>query len=77
MILTSLFRIFEICLDIAEVAKVLRETAADDGLAPIPIFGNGDAYDYRTYYENMEASGVDGIMIARGALVKVCNDFLL
>lgn len=57
--------------DIAQCAKVLRETAADEGLAPIPIFGNGDAYDYRTYYENMEATGVDGIMIARGALIKV------
>lgn len=56
---------------IAQCAATLRETAADQGLKPIPIFGNGDAYDYRTYYENMEASGVDGIMIARGALVKV------
>lgn len=55
---------------IAQVARTLRETASDAGLKPIPIFGNGDAYDYRTYYENMEASGVDGIMIARGALVK-------
>ncbi|GAA5949641.1 hypothetical protein JCM21900_002481 [Sporobolomyces salmonicolor] len=55
---------------IAECAKVLRETAADDGLEPIPIFGNGDAYDHRTYWENVEASGVDGIMIARGALIK-------
>ncbi|ORY87464.1 hypothetical protein BCR35DRAFT_302230 [Leucosporidium creatinivorum] len=55
---------------IAQCAKVLRETAADEGLAPIPIFGNGDAYDFRTYYENMEATGVDGIMIARGALIK-------
>jgi tRNA-dihydrouridine synthase len=37
----------------------------------MPIFGNGDAYDYRSYYQKMEESGVDGIMIARGALVKV------
>ncbi|GAA5852288.1 hypothetical protein JCM3766R1_005087, partial [Sporobolomyces carnicolor] len=55
---------------IGECVKVLREHAADEGLEPIPIFGNGDAYDYRTYYENMESSGVDGIMIARGALIK-------
>lgn len=58
---------------IGQVARTLRETAADNDLQPIPIFGNGDAYDYRTYYENMEASGVDGIMIARGALVKVAS----
>ncbi|GAA6044632.1 hypothetical protein JCM8097_003899, partial [Rhodosporidiobolus ruineniae] len=55
---------------IGECVKVLRDTAADDGLAPIPIFGNGDAYDHRTYWENVESSGVDGIMIARGALIK-------
>ncbi|KAI5476431.1 zinc finger dihydrouridine synthase [Pseudohyphozyma bogoriensis] len=55
---------------IGQVVKTLRETAADNDLQPIPIFGNGDAYDFRTYYENTESSGVDGIMIARGALVK-------
>ncbi|GAA6060860.1 hypothetical protein JCM10212_006240 [Sporobolomyces blumeae] len=55
---------------IGECVKVLRDTAADEGLEPIPIFGNGDAYDYRTYWENVESSGVDGIMIARGALIK-------
>lgn len=58
-------------LDIGECVKVLRDHASDEGIKPIPIFGNGDAYDYRTYYENMESSGVDGIMIARGALIKV------
>lgn len=56
--------------DIGECVKVLRETAEEEGVAPIPIFGNGDAYDHRTYWENVEQSGVDGIMIARGALVK-------
>lgn len=56
--------------DIGECVKVLRETAEEEGVAPIPIFGNGDAYDHRTYWDNVEKSGVDGIMIARGALVK-------
>lgn len=59
-------------VDIAQCVKTVRESEADEGLPRIPIFGNGDAYDYRTYYENMEASGVDGIMLARGALIKVC-----
>lgn len=49
----------------------MRDHASDEGLEPIPIFGNGDAYDYREYYDKMESSGVDGIMIARGALIKV------
>ncbi|BGP43880.1 tRNA-dihydrouridine synthase 3 [Rhodotorula kratochvilovae] len=55
---------------IGECVKVLRDTAEEEGLAPIPIFGNGDAYDWRTYWANVESSGVDGIMIARGALIK-------
>ncbi|KAM0753283.1 FMN-linked oxidoreductase [Meredithblackwellia eburnea MCA 4105] len=55
---------------VGEVARQLRQTASDLGQPSIPIFGNGDAYDYRTYYENMETSGVDGIMVARGGLVK-------
>lgn len=57
-------------LDIGECVNVLRDTVKDDDLAPIPIFGNGDAYDWRSYWENVEQSGVDGIMIARGALIK-------
>ncbi|KWU45236.1 FMN-linked oxidoreductase [Rhodotorula sp. JG-1b] len=55
---------------IGECVNVLRETVKDDDLAPIPIFGNGDAYDHRSYWDNVEQSGVDGIMIARGALIK-------
>ena len=56
--------------DIGECVNVLRDTVKDDDLAPIPIFGNGDAYDHRSYWDNVEQSGVDGIMIARGALIK-------
>lgn len=37
---------------------------------PIPIYGNGDCYDYREYYEDVEQSGADGVMIARGGLIK-------
>ena len=55
---------------IAEVSDTLRAAVADDDLAPIPIFGNGDCYDYRSYYESIERGRTDGIMIARGALVK-------
>lgn len=36
----------------------------------IPIFGNGDAFDHRSYWQNVEDTGVDGIMVARGALIK-------
>lgn len=34
------------------------------------MFGNGDCFSAQQYYEEMEASGVDGIMVARGALIK-------
>ncbi|KAH9814486.1 hypothetical protein DFH28DRAFT_894762 [Melampsora americana] len=56
---------------ISTCVKSLHESFEEESdLPPIPIFGNGDCYDYREYYENMEMSKVDGIMIARGALTK-------
>lgn len=36
----------------------------------MPIFGNGDCYSAQSYYDEKDASGVDGIMVARGALIK-------
>ncbi|KAG8882327.1 tRNA-dihydrouridine synthase 3 [Tulasnella sp. 332] len=43
---------------------------AEEDVSPIPIFGGGDVYSAQAYWENVEQSGVDGIMIGRGALVK-------
>lgn len=37
---------------------------------PVPIFGGGDCYSSQDYWEKMEQSGVDGVMIGRGALIK-------
>ncbi|WWC61465.1 uncharacterized protein I303_104049 [Kwoniella dejecticola CBS 10117] len=51
-------------------ADTLRESLADANLPPVPIFGNGDCYSSEGYYEEMEKSGVDGVMVARGALIK-------
>ncbi|CEH15002.1 Uncharacterized conserved protein [Ceraceosorus bombacis] len=45
-------------------------TADEEEMLPIPIYGNGDVYDWRRYYETLDISGVDGEMFARGALVK-------
>jgi tRNA-dihydrouridine synthase 3 len=36
---------------------------------PIPLFGSGDVMSHEEYYERLN-SGVSGIMIARGALIK-------
>lgn len=35
-----------------------------------PIFGNGDCFSAQSYYEEIDNAGVDGIMVARGALIK-------
>ena len=36
----------------------------------IPIFGNGDIFSFSAYEDTLSLSGVDGIMIGRGALIK-------
>lgn len=45
-------------------------TADEDAMQPIPVYGNGDVYSQQEYYENLEKTGVDGEMLARGALIK-------
>lgn len=37
---------------------------------PIPIFGGGDTFSSQDYWEKVKYSGVDGVMVARGALIK-------
>jgi tRNA-dihydrouridine synthase len=41
-----------------------------DLVQPVPIFGDGDCYSSQDYWEKIEQSGVDGAMVARGALIK-------
>jgi tRNA-dihydrouridine synthase 3 len=48
----------------------VRAREADEGLPRIPLFGGGDAYSSQDYWEKVDASGVDGVMVARGALIK-------
>lgn len=55
---------------IKECASTLRETISDAGLPPVPMFGNGDCFSAQQYYEEKEGAGVDGVMVARGALIK-------
>lgn len=45
-------------------------TADQQEMQTIPIYGNGDVYDWRDYDHNVQTTGVDGTMIARGALIK-------
>lgn len=37
---------------------------------PVPIFGGGDCYSSEGYWSDVESSGCDGVMLARGALIK-------
>ena len=55
---------------IKQCATTLRESLSDAGLPPVPMFGNGDCFSAQQYYEEMEGAGVDGVMVARGALIK-------
>jgi tRNA-dihydrouridine synthase 3 len=55
---------------IRECVNAVRAREADEGLPRIPIFGGGDAFSAQDYWSKVESSGVDGVMIARGALIK-------
>ncbi|KAG8978890.1 tRNA-dihydrouridine synthase 3 [Tulasnella sp. JGI-2019a] len=60
------------CVDSLRAATTNAATSngLEEDSPPIPIFGGGDVYTAQAYWENMEQSGVDGIMIGRGALIK-------
>lgn len=62
------------CVDtLREAVRVWNEESrgADaPEMQPIPIYGNGDVFGWRDYYEHLEHARVDGEMIARGALIK-------
>ncbi|KAF9467198.1 hypothetical protein BDZ94DRAFT_1211631 [Collybia nuda] len=55
---------------IKECVDAVRAREADEDLPPIPIFGGGDCYSSEGYWKNVGKTGVDGIMIGRGALIK-------
>ncbi|KAI9438244.1 zinc finger dihydrouridine synthase [Lactarius indigo] len=55
---------------IKECVQAVRAREADEDLPRIPIFGGGDAFSAQDYWSKVECSGVDGVMIARGALIK-------
>ncbi len=39
-------------------------------MQPVPIFGGGDCFSSQGYWECVDSTGIDGVMIARGALIK-------
>ncbi|KAJ7070230.1 zinc finger dihydrouridine synthase [Mycena belliarum] len=55
---------------IKECVDAVRAREADEDLPRVPIFGGGDAFSAAGYWDCVAASGVDGVMVARGALIK-------
>ncbi|KAG8683741.1 tRNA-dihydrouridine synthase 3 [Ceratobasidium sp. 394] len=55
---------------IKECVEALRASTEDDDMPNIPIFGGGDVFSAEQYWINVERTGVDGIMVGRGALIK-------
>ncbi|WFD36250.1 tRNA-dihydrouridine(47) synthase [NAD(P)(+)] [Malassezia cuniculi] len=65
---------------VRECADALRESVTEwneshkgadtPELQPVPIYGNGDVFGWRDYYDHIDNDHVDGTMIARGALIK-------
>ncbi|EGN92171.1 hypothetical protein SERLA73DRAFT_127726 [Serpula lacrymans var. lacrymans S7.3] len=55
---------------IKQCVEAVRTREKDEDLPPIPIFGGGDCFSAQDYWSNVEETGVDGIMVGRGALIK-------
>ncbi|KIM28230.1 hypothetical protein M408DRAFT_70263 [Serendipita vermifera MAFF 305830] len=56
---------------IQQCVKTLRSgSSGNNGFDPMPFWGNGDCFSGVEYWETVNATGVDGIMIGRGALIK-------
>ncbi|KAK7683626.1 tRNA-dihydrouridine synthase 3 [Cerrena zonata] len=55
---------------IKQCVQAVRAREEEENLTPVPIFGGGDCFSAQDYWEKTEHSGVDGIMIGRGALIK-------
>ncbi|CAA7264440.1 unnamed protein product [Cyclocybe aegerita] len=55
---------------IKQCVEAVRAREKDEDLPPIPIFGGGDCFSSAGYWACVDSSGVDGVMIGRGALIK-------
>ncbi|KAF8651519.1 hypothetical protein AX16_004715 [Volvariella volvacea WC 439] len=55
---------------IKECVEAVRAKEDEAGLHHVPIFGGGDCFSSQDYWERIDNTGVDGVMIGRGALIK-------
>ncbi|KAG8805855.1 tRNA-dihydrouridine synthase 3, partial [Serendipita sp. 399] len=58
--------------DAMDADATTRENGAslNNGFDPMHFWGNGDCFSGIEYWKTVEATGVDGVMIGRGALIK-------
>jgi len=56
--------------EVADIVKRERENNENENIVRPWIIGNGDVYSWKDWYDNIEQSGVDSVMVARGALIK-------
>ncbi|PVG01600.1 FMN-linked oxidoreductase [Serendipita vermifera] len=54
----------------ADVSNREGGRSGNNGFSPLPFWGNGDCFSGIEYWKTVEATGVDGILIGRGALIK-------
>ncbi|KAL1741988.1 hypothetical protein HDZ31DRAFT_44249 [Schizophyllum fasciatum] len=55
---------------VRECVRAVRVAEEEKELPKVPIFGGGDCYSAQDYWTDVETTGVDGVMIGRGALIK-------
>ncbi|KAF8635621.1 hypothetical protein AX15_000260 [Amanita polypyramis BW_CC] len=55
---------------IKQCTEAVRAAEKDKDLPPVPIFGGGDCFSSEDYWRYVETTGIDGVMIGRGALIK-------
>ncbi|KAF9497485.1 zinc finger dihydrouridine synthase [Pleurotus eryngii] len=55
---------------IKQCVAAVRGKEEEENCPAVPIFGGGDCFSSEGYWSVVENSGVDGVMIGRGALIK-------
>ncbi|ETW77093.1 hypothetical protein HETIRDRAFT_156632 [Heterobasidion irregulare TC 32-1] len=55
---------------IKSCVEAVRAREEEEDLPRIPIFGGGDCFSSQDYWHAVENYSVDGVMVARGALIK-------
>ncbi|KAL0572766.1 tRNA-dihydrouridine synthase 3 [Marasmius crinis-equi] len=55
---------------IKQCVEAVRAREAEEDLPSVPLYGGGDCFSSQDYWSCIDQSGVDGVMVGRGALIK-------